>query len=125
MMDRMKQKFDLKQELINKGKDILDAGKKTAKIPGLTYQIINNLAKGKMKLNMELTGTEEPLNKIGDYLKYVMLIVIACVLFLGCCILCMTDFQPKLENGMPLVAVAGMVFAVALGIFAIKKLWHK
>ena len=63
LMDRMKKNFDLKQEIIDKGKDLLAAGAKTAKIPLLAADALNNLAKGRMKINMELTGYEEPLEK--------------------------------------------------------------
>ena len=44
------------------------------------------------------------------------------LLFIGSCILCTTDFKPILPNGVPLLAVAGIVFSIALAIFSIKKL---
>ena len=48
--------------------------------------------------------------------------MVALVLFIGSCILCTTDFKPILANGVPLLAVAGIVFSTALAIFSIKKL---
>ena len=44
------------------------------------------------------------------------------VLFIGSCILCTTDFKPILANGVPLLAVAGIIFSIALAIYSIKKL---
>ena len=64
-------------------------------------------ASGKMKSNMEITGYEEPLERIGVYIKYVVLSLIVCVLIIGSCILASVDLQPKAVNGMPLIAVEG------------------
>lgn len=126
MIERNKKNFDLKQSVLNIGKELLSTGKKTAKIPGLAADALAGLAKGKMKFNMELTGIDEPLEKIGVFVKYVVLALIACVLFIGSCILAgIEDLQPKTVNGMPLVAVVGIVFAIALAIYSIGKLTKK
>ena len=74
---------------------------------------------------MELAGTEEPLERIGAYIKYVVLTLVSCVLFIGSCILASVDLQPKTSNGMPLIAAGGIVFAVALAIYSVGKLTKK
>lgn len=125
LMDRMKKNYDLKQDLINKGKGLLEAGAKTAKIPLLAADALNNLAKGRMKINMELTSYEEPLEKIGDFMVYMILSVFSCVLFIGSCILCTTDIQPMTDQGIPLIAAVGFIFSVSLGIFSVKKMWKR
>ncbi len=125
MVERTKKSFDLKQTLLNVGKDILGAGKKVGKIPGLLADSLSGLAKGKMKINMELTGYEEPLERIGVYIKYVVLSLIACVLFIGSCILASVDIAPKTANNMPLISVAGIVFSIALAIYSVSKLTKK
>lgn len=125
MIERKKQEFDIKQVLLNAGKDLLGTGKKISKMPGLASDALASLAKGKMKMNMEITGYEEPLEKIGIYVKYVVLSFIACVLFIGSCILASIDIQPKTPNGMPLIAIAGIVFSIALAIYSVGKLTKK
>ena len=80
------------------------------------------MVKGKTKVRFELSGYEEPLNRIFHFLRYTVLTLVALVLFIGSCILCTTDFKPILPNGVPLLAVAGIVFSIALAIFSIKKL---
>ncbi len=125
LMDRMKKNYDLKQDLINKGKDLIEAGTKTSKIPLLAADTLNNLAKGRLKVNMELTGYEEPLEKIGDFMVYIVLSVFSCVLFIGSCILCTTDITPLTKQGIPLIATVGFIFSVALGIFSVKKMWKR
>ncbi|MBQ3786152.1 MAG: hypothetical protein II799_02655 [Lachnospiraceae bacterium] len=122
MMDRMKKNIDLKQELINKGKELIEAGKRAAKIPNLLSQTLSDLVKGRMKFNMEVTGIDEPLHNLSVFVKYIVLAVFSCVLFIGSCILCLVDMQPKTPNGIPLVAEAGLVFSIALAIFSIRKM---
>ncbi|MBQ3284778.1 MAG: AarF/ABC1/UbiB kinase family protein [Ruminococcus sp.] len=125
MIERNKKDFDIKEIAINLGKELIGTGKKIGKIPGLLADSLNGLAKGKMKINMELTGLDEPLEKIGVYIKYVVLSLIACVLFIGSCILASVDLQPKTTNGMPLVSVIGIIFAIALAIYSVGKLTKK
>lgn len=88
----------------------------------LASEALDNMVKGKMKMNMEIKGYQEPLDRMGHFVRYAVLAVIACVLFIGSCILCTTDFKPLLSNGMPLIAVVGIVFSIALAIFSVKKL---
>ena len=125
MIERAKKSFDLKQSILDIGKDVLGTGRKVSKIPGLLTDALSGLAKGKMKMNLELTGYEEPLERIGNYVKYVVLSLIACVLFIGSCILAGIDMQPKSETGIPLIAVIGIVFAIALAIYSVGKLTKK
>ena len=122
MKEHMRKNFSLKREIAEMGRTVIDAGRKTAKIPVLASEALDNMVKGKMKMNMELTGWEEPLDRLSHIIKYSVLSLVACVLFVGSCILCTTDFLPKLSNGMPLIAVAGLVFSIALAVFSVKKL---
>ena len=125
MKERMKNAFDIKQTLLDIGKDLYNSGKKTSKIPVLLADTLTSMSKGKLKMNFELSGTEEPMDRLAKYVQYIVLIVVACVLFLGCCLLSMVDIQPKTQNGMPLIALIGIVFSIALAIFSIGKLFRK
>lgn len=125
MIERNKKDFDIKEIALNLGKELLGTGKKIGKIPGLIADSLGGLAKGKMKINFELTGYEEPLDRIGIYIKYVVLSLIACILFIGGCILASVDLQPKTENGMPLISIGCIVFSIALAIYSVSKLTKK
>ena len=125
LMDRMKQRFDIKHELLNTGKELLETGTKISKIPVFTANALNNLVKGRTKINLELTGYEESLKNIGNFLVYVVLAVFSCVIFMGSCMLCTTDLQPVTSQGIPLLAAAGFVFSISLGIFSIRKMWKR
>ena len=125
LVERNKDQFDIKEVLLNVGKDVLSTGKKIGKLPGYLADTLQGLSKGKMKINMEITGYEEPLDRIGVYIKYVVLSLIACVLFIGSCLLASVDIEPKTSTGMPLLAVGGIVFAIALAIYSVGKLTKK
>ncbi|MBR4503138.1 MAG: AarF/ABC1/UbiB kinase family protein [Clostridia bacterium] len=119
---RARQKMNIPHELLEKGNELVKAGKKAARIPLLASEVLESMVKGKTKMRVELSEYEEPLNRIFHFLRYTVLTLVAMVLFIGSCILCTTDFKPLLANGMPLPAVAGIVFSIALTIFSIKRL---
>ena len=119
LMDRAKKNFDLEQQLISAGKDVLEVGKKAARIPALASDLLKSAARGRMKMNMELTGYEELLSKGGDTVKTIVLALFACVLFIGSCLLCLADISPKAPGGIPVVAAIGLIFSVSLAIYAV------
>ena len=125
LMDRMKQNFDIKQTLLDAGKGLLGIGKKAVELPGLAAEALSGLSKGRTKINMELTGIDEPLEKIGAFVKNIILSIISCVLFIGSCLLWNVDFEPKTPTGVPLLSVIIMVFSISLGIYAVNQMNKK
>ncbi len=125
LIDRLKKSFDLKKALIDAGKDIIGTGKKAAQIPALASDVLKGMSKGKMKLNTEITGLEEPIDQLSVLVKNVVLAFVACVLFIGGCILCTVNIEPTTSIGVPLIAVLLLVFSVALGIYAVLRLGKK
>ena len=125
LTDRIKKSFDIKQTLLDAGKGLINSGKKASKIPDLCADALSGLAKGRTKINMEITGIDEPLHRIGVFVRNVVLALIACIMFIGSCILSSVDITPKTSNGMPLIAVVIMVCSIALGIHAVKQMTTK
>ncbi len=125
-MDRAKKNFDLKKSLLEIGTEALSLGKKAARIPSLCADALKDVVKGNTKVNLELTGYDSLVNSLGDMVKHIILAVFACVIFFGSCLLCLADVGPRLIGGdMPLLAEAGFLFSIALGIYAVKKLSGK
>lgn len=122
LADRVKKNFDLKKTLTDAGKSLLNTTKKITELPGLAAEALAAFAKGKMQMKMEITGIDEPLTRIGKFVKNIMLIIVACVMFIGGCILSSVDIQPKTSTGMPLLSAILMTVSVGLGIYAIRKL---
>ncbi|MCR4909134.1 MAG: hypothetical protein K5985_09895 [Lachnospiraceae bacterium] len=124
-VDRAKKNFDLKKEILKVGEDVLSLGKKAARIPALCADALKDIVKGNTKINLELTGYEELEHSIGEMVRNVIYAVFACVMFYGSCLLCATEIEPKAENGMPLLAIAGFLFSIALGIYSVKRMSKK
>jgi ubiquinone biosynthesis protein len=77
-----------------------------------------------MKIGFELTGYEDIMNRLQDTVRNTILAFIACVMFIGSCMLCTTDITPE-AHGIPFVAMIGFVVSVALGIYSIIRLSRK
>ncbi len=125
LMDRAKQNFDLEQELLSVGKDALEISKKAAKIPAQVSDVLKGVARGRTKINLELTGYEELLNKGSDSIRNIVLALFACIMFIGSCVLCLADITPKAPGGMPAIAAIGLIFSVALAVYTIQNLTKK
>jgi len=124
-MERAKKSFDLKAELTAGGKEALSMSKKAIKIPVLASDALNTFVKGRTKLTLEVTGYEDLMKKGAKTLKNLVLALFACILFIGSCILCTTDVEPKTANGIPLIAGLGLVVSVGLGIYVIRRMSTK
>ena len=125
LMDRAKQSFDLEQELLSVGKDALEISKKAAKIPAQVSDVLKGVARGRTKINLELTGYEELIGKGGDSIRNIVLAMFACIVFIGSCVLCLADIRPKAPGGIPAVAAIGLIFSVALAIYTVQNLTKK
>ena len=122
LLERAKKSFDLQQTMLSAGKDVMTLGKKASRIPSLASDALNSVIKGRTKINFELTGYEELLGQLTETIKFSILALFSCVMFFGSCILCLTDIQPSTVNGLPLMAVVGFIFSIALGIYTVKKI---
>ena len=125
LMDRMKKSFSLEKEIMNLGQGVLDVGKKVSKIPQLIADTLSDIMKGRLKVNLELTGYEELLRELNAKIDDLILVVIGCVLFAGGCGLCSADIKPVLPNGMPLFAVIVLMIGSSMLIFALKRIFRK
>ena len=125
LLERVKQTIDVEQKLLSAGKDALDIGKKVSRMPGLAYDALNHLVKGRTKISFELTGYEDILKNLNTNIKNIVFALFACVLFIGSCILSSSDMQPRTPTGQPVTAAFWMVISVALGIYTIRKMTKK
>ena len=125
LMERVKKTFSLEKEILNLGQGILDTGKKVSRIPQMIADSLSDLMKGRMKINLELTGYEDLMRELGEKINDLILIIVGCVLFSGGCRLCATDIKPVTPNGMPLIAVIILMAGLSVIIFAIKRIFKK
>ena len=125
LMNRAKDSFDLQQEIMTISKDALEISKKAAKIPVLASDVLKGVARGRTKVNLELTGYEELLNNSSENIKNIVLAIFSCVVFFGSCILCTADLTPKAPGGIPAVAGIGLIFSVGLAIHVFGRMTKK
>lgn len=125
LMERMKKSFDLEQEVLALGKGILDVGQKVSKIPQLCADTLSDIMKGRLKINLELTGYEELISQLNSKIDDLILVIVACVLFSGGCRLCQTEIQPMTSIGVPLFAVVILLAGISLLIYALKRVFRK
>ncbi len=124
MKERIKQSFDMQETIADLLQTVSTVGTRTARIPGMVFDVLRNLVKGRMKINLELTGYDELLTALNDTILHVVLAVFACVLFTGSCILCTTNIGPR-AGDMPLMSFIGFVVSIALGIFTVMSMGKK
>lgn len=121
MTARMRESFDARAKVEETLQSVMQAGAKTAKLPELALRAANDLARGKTKVKLELTGYEKVLAHVDGLVRNVVLVVLACVIFAGSCTLCTTGMQPQ-AYGVPVLALGGLVFSIALAIYAVRRL---
>ena len=110
---------------MNLGKGVLDTGRKVSKIPEVISDALTDIIKGRLKINLELTGYEDLLADLNEKINDLILVIVGCVLFSGGCRLCQTEIKPVTPNGMPLIAVIILILGISLILFAIKRIFHK
>ena len=133
MIERMKKSFELKETLINAGKDAIAAGKKVIQLPMLASEALSHLAKGRMKANVELTGYDDLVDKTQKMFSNGALILLSCFIFLGSSIMmlgaCIMSGNsiPASSNLsiVPLIAILGILFSIALAIFTFRRMNKK
>ena len=121
LLARAKESIDVKETLTSSVEALTSTATRTLKLPGLAYEALRNLVKGRLKVNLEPTGIEKTLHVVIDVIINVLLAIFACVLFSGSCQLA-AAMIPPLVNGVPLFSIVGFAVAIALSIFSIQKL---
>lgn len=106
--------IDLKKELKETSFTALSTLRKTLDIPAHLADILKMTVKGQTKINLEITGSEEPLAKIDAMVNKVILAIICAGLLIGSSLVCTTNMSGKLF-GIPALGAIGFFLAVVLG----------
>jgi len=124
MVTRARANFDLRSKLAEAFETIKTTGAKTFRLPSTVFSVLQSLAKGRLKVNFELTGYEDFLRKVNSTVKDLILAAFSCFLFSGACRLCTADIEPKID-GLPVIALAGFVVSIALAIYTVYSMAKK
>ena len=124
MLRRMRESFDFKEKALSALESLAATSVRAVKLPEMLLELLRNFSKGRMKVNFELTGYEELLQKFNSTVRNVMLAVFSCVLFMGSCTLCTTNMQPQVK-GIPLLALFGFIASISIAIYTIRNMAKK
>lgn len=88
--------------------------KKLKEMPMDLANLVKMTAKGQTKVNLEITGSEEPLAKIEGMVNRVVIAILAAALIMGSSMIATTDMSGKIF-GIPLLGVVGYISSIIMG----------
>ncbi|MEG1193341.1 MAG: AarF/UbiB family protein [Clostridia bacterium] len=116
--------FDVQKELKETSAAALITLRKSLDIPAHLADILKMTVKGQTKINLEITGSEEPLSQLDDMMNKLIMAVICAGLLVGSSLICTTDMAGKLF-GIPALGAAGFLIALILGAILIYHILRK
>ena len=87
--------------------------RKSMQLPEQISDILKMTMSGQTKVNLDLTGSEEPLRRIDMMINKLVIGIISSALLLGSSVICTTQMTPKIME-IPLLGVFGYLAALIL-----------
>ncbi len=87
--------------------------KKSMQLPEQISDILKMTLSGQTKVNLDLTGSQEPLQKLDSMINKMIMAIISAALLLGSSTICTTQMEPKIME-IPLLGVLGYLAAMVL-----------
>ncbi len=116
--ERLLDDIDWEGELTRGVRTLYRSGKKAMELPYQLSELLQAVAKGQGKINMELTGSEKPLQAISRMVNRIILCLLCGALLIASALMCQTPVQP-LWLGIPWMAFCGFLLAALLGAYLI------
>ncbi len=110
-----KKNFDWKEELGKAKRESMRLVRKSAQLPEQISDILKMTMSGQTKVNLDLTGSEEPLRKLDQMFNKIILAVLVAALLLGSSTICTTQMTPKIME-IPLLGFLGYLVAFVLSL---------
>ena len=113
MLGEAARDFDLLAELKDGGKTLAASGRKAVALAAQLSDLLGMTIKGQTKVNLELTGSDEPLAQVDRMVNKLVLALLSAALLVGSSLICTTDMKPKLL-GIPMLGAFGFFIALIL-----------
>lgn len=110
--------FDLKSSGQHLLRQLLASGISATEIPVSASEALNTLLKGQMKVNIALTGSEEPLSAISRMVNKIVMCIILAALIIGSSFIATTNMDPKIL-GIPALGVIGYGLSAIIGFMIV------
>lgn len=118
------EEFDLKREVRHAGRSFLATSRKSLDIPAQISDALKMAIKGQGKLNLEITGSEEPLGQLDKMVNKIVVGIITAALLIGSSLICTTQMQPQIL-GIPFLGILGYCASMVMLIWLFVKFIHK
>ncbi len=112
----MRAELDLKKELRNSAQRLYNSTDKALDIPALLSDFLKATNKGQTKVNLELTGSREPISRIDQMLTKLLACILCSALLLSSSLICTTNMQPQ-TLGIPTLGFFGYILAFMLAVW--------
>ena len=107
--------FDWREELSKAKRESYLLVRKSMALPEQISDILKMTMSGQTKVNLDLTGSEEPLRHVDKMVNRVIVAVLCAALLLGSSTICTTNMTPKIME-IPLLGFLGYLIAFVLSI---------
>jgi ubiquinone biosynthesis protein len=101
--------------------DAYRAAEHAVQIPQATYDVLNELKKGEIQINMQMKNIEEPVNALRRSVERLEMGIITAGLFIGSSMLCLSNMEPRVF-GIPIIGFLGFSCALAMAAYLVWKL---
>lgn len=105
--------FSLRAEWDRVKKELYLLTRKSIHIPAQLSDFLKMTIKGQTKVNLDLTGCEEPIRQFDKMINKLIVCIISAALLLGSSVICTTQMTPKIM-GIPLLGIFGYLGALVL-----------
>lgn len=118
------EKLDPKEVVLKAGQDFYSAGRSVIKLPAYALDLLKATLKGQTKINLEITGSEDPLEALDQMVNKIVNCIITAALLIGSSFISATNMEPKLL-GIPALGTIGYIVALILSANLIYGIFHK
>jgi len=109
---------NIQKQIIDTASLVYNSSKKSLELPLQISDLIKIFNKGQGKLNLELIGSEEPLNIIDHMANKIILCIINAAILLASSLIATTQMTPTIL-GIPLFGFLGYVLAMVLSLILV------
>ena len=115
MRSDFKKNFSWRGELKKFQRDSYLMMQKSIHIPEQISDMLKMTMSGQTKVNLDLTGSEEPLRRLDKMINKLILGIICSAILMGSSIICTTNMTPKIME-IPFLGVVGYIVALFLSL---------
>lgn len=116
--------FDIKKEVGSLGRAFYNVFRKSLDIPVQISDMLKMTIKGQTKINLDLKGSEEPINRLDKMMDKLIICIISSAFLIGSSLIITTDMQIKIM-GIPALGFIGYVISIVLGLWLIYTILKK